>query len=129
MGIEPYLAANSLSGVVAQRLARKVCPHCSQETEIGKEETMLGIKTDTVRKAAGCDHCNGTGYKGRVAIHEVVVIDKHIRGMIAEKRTIEEIYQYVEKTQNIRRLKEDMIRLVEEGITTVEELLRLTYGE
>ena len=129
MGIEPYLVANSLSGVVAQRLARKVCPHCSQETEIGKEETMLGIKTDTVRKAAGCDHCNGTGYKGRVAIHEVVVIDKHIRGMIAEKRTIEEIYQYVEKTQNIRRLKEDMIRLVEEGITTVEELLRLTYGE
>ena len=129
MGIEPYLVANSLSGVVAQRLARKVCPHCSQEMEIGKEETMLGIKTDTVRKAVGCDHCNGTGYKGRVAIHEVVVIDKHIRGMIAEKRTIEEIYQYVEKTQNIRRLKEDMIRLVEEGITTVEELLRLTYGE
>ncbi|MBR0305677.1 MAG: type II/IV secretion system protein, partial [Lachnospiraceae bacterium] len=96
MGIEPYLVANSLSGVVAQRLARKVCPHCSQEMEIGKEETMLGIKTDTVRKAVGCDHCNGTGYKGRVAIHEVVVIDKHIRGMIAEKRTIEEIYQYVE---------------------------------
>ena len=129
MGIEPYLVANSLSGVVAQRLARKVCPHCSQEMEIGKEEAMLGIKTDTVRKAVGCDHCNGTGYKGRVAIHEVVVIDKHIRGMIAEKRTIEEIYQYVEKTQNIRRLKEDMIRLVEEGVTTVEELLRLTYGE
>ena len=129
MGIEPYLVANSLSGVVAQRLARKVCPHCSQEVEIGKEEAMLGIKTNTVRKAVGCDHCNGTGYKGRVAIHEVVVIDKHIRGMIAEKRTIEEIYQYVEKTQNIRRLKEDMIRLVEEGITTVEELLRLTYGE
>jgi type IV pilus assembly protein PilB len=129
MGIEPYLAANSLSGVVAQRLARKVCSHCSQEVEIGKEEAMLGIKTNTVRKAVGCDHCNGTGYKGRVAIHEVVVIDKHIRGMIAEKRTIEEIYQYVEKTQNIRRLKEDMIRLVEKGITTVEELLRLTYGE
>ena len=57
------------------------------------------------------------------------MIDKHIRGMIAEKRTIEEIYQYVEKIQNIRRLKEDMIRLVEEGVTTVEELLRLTYGE
>lgn len=129
MGIEPYLAANSLSGVVAQRLVRKVCPHCSREMEIGKEEEMLGIKVRTIRKAVGCDHCNGTGYKGRVAIHEVVVIDKHIRGMIAEKRTIEEIYQYAEKTQNIRRLKDDMIRLVEEGITTVEELLRLTYGE
>ena len=129
MGIEPYLVANSLSGVVAQRLARKVCPHCSQEIAVGKEDAMLGIKTRTIRKAVGCEHCNGTGYKGRVAIHEVVVIDKHIRGMIAEKRTIEEIYQYVEKTQNIRRLKDDMVRLVEEGITTVDELLRLTYGE
>jgi len=129
MGIEPYLVANSLSGVVAQRLARKVCPHCSKEMTVGKEEAMLGIRTKTVRKAVGCDHCNGTGYKGRVAIHEVVVIDRHIREMIAERRTVEEIYQYVEKTQNIRRLKADMIRLVEEGTTTVEELLRLTYGE
>lgn len=129
MGIEPYLVANSLSGVVAQRLARKVCLHCSEKIPVSEEETALGIRTKTVRKAVGCELCNGTGYKGRVAIHEVVVIDKHIRGMIAEKRTVEEIYQYVEKTQNIRRLKADMIRLVEEGVTTIDELLRLTYGE
>ena len=129
MGIEPYLVANSLSGVVAQRLARKVCLHCSEKIPVSEEETALGISTKTVRKAVGCELCNGTVYKGRVAIHEVVVIDKHIRGMIAEKRTVEEIYQYVEKTQNIRRLKADMIRLVEEGVTTIDELLRLTYGE
>ena len=129
MGIEPYLVANSLSGVVAQRLARKVCLHCSEKIPVSEEETALGIRTKTVRKAVGCELCNGTGYKGRVAIHEVVVIDKHIRGMIAEKRTVEEIYQYVEKTQNIRRLKADMIRLVEEGVTTIDELLRLTYRE
>ena len=59
----------------------------------------------------------------------MVVIDKHIRGMITERKSAEEIYQYAEKTQNIRRLKADLIRLVEEGITTTEELLRLTYGE
>ena len=129
MGIEPYLVANSLSGVVAQRLARKVCLHCSEKIPVSEEETALGIRTKTVRRAVGCELCNGTGYKGRVAIHEVVVIDKHIRGMIAEKRTVEEIYQYVEKKQNIRRLKADMIRLVEEGVTTIDELLRLTYGE
>lgn len=129
MGIDPYLVANSLSGVVAQRLARKVCPYCSKEIETGKEEVFLGIKTKTVREAIGCEHCNGTGYKGRIAIHEVVVIDKHIRGMITERKSAEEIYQYAEKTQNIRRLKADLIRLVEEGITTTEELLRLTYGE
>jgi len=129
MGIEPYLVANSLSGVVAQRLARKVCPYCSTEIMAGEEVSALGVRTKMVRKAIGCEHCNGTGYKGRIAIHEVVIVDKHIRGMIAEKRNSEEIYQYVEKTQSIRRLKEDMIRLVEAGITTVEELLRLTYGE
>lgn len=129
MGVEPYLVANSLSGVVAQRLARKVCPHCSVEVPVSEEEAALGIRTKTVQKGIGCEHCNGTGYKGRIAIHEVVVIDKQIRGMIVEGRTVDEIYQYVEKTQKIRRLKADMIRLVEEGITTVEELLRLTYGE
>lgn len=129
MGVEPYLVANSLSGVVAQRLARKVCPHCSVEVPVSEEEAVLGIHTKTVRKSVGCEFCNGTGYKGRIAIHEVVVIDKHIREMIVEGRTVDEIYQYVEKTQKIRRLKADMIRLVEEGVTTVEELLRLTYGE
>ena len=129
MGIDPYLIANSLSGVVAQRLARKVCPYCSEEIEAGKEDFALGIQSKTVREAVGCEQCNGTGYKGRIAIHEVIVIDKHIRGMITEKKSAEEIYQYVEKTQNIRRLKADLIRLVEEGITTTEELLRLTYGE
>ena len=129
MGIDTYLIANSLSGVVAQRLARKVCPYCSEEIEAGKEDFALGLQTKTVREAVGCEQCNGTGYKGRLAIHEVIVIDKHVRGMITEKKSAEEIYQYVEKTQNIRRLKADLIRLVEEGITTTEELLRLTYGE
>lgn len=129
MGIEPYLAANSLSGVVAQRLVRKVCPHCSAESAVDEKDAVLGISAKTVRTAVGCEHCNGTGYKGRVAIHEVVLIDKHIRRMITEKCTTEEIYQYVEKTQGIRRLKSDMIRLVNEGVTTVEELLRVTYGE
>lgn len=129
MGIEPYLAANSLSGVVAQRLVRKVCPHCSVESAADEKDAVLGISAKTVRTAVGCEYCSGTGYKGRVAIHEVVLIDKHIRRMITEKCTIEEIYQYVEKTQGIRRLKSDMIRLVNEGVTTVEELLRVTYGE
>ena len=129
MGIEPYLAANSLSGVVAQRLVRKVCPHCSAESAVDEKDAVLGISAKTVRTAVGCEYCSGTGYKGRVAIHEVVLIDKHIRRMITEKCTTEEIYQYVEKTQGIRRLKSDMIRLVNEGVTTVEELLRVTYGE
>ncbi len=129
MGIEPYMVANSLSGVIAQRLVRKVCPHCAVDMELGKQEAAsLGLHGTTVRKGIGCEHCNFTGYKGRIAIHEVVVIDQMIREMIAENKTVDEIYQYAEQTQNLRRLKDDLIRLVEEGVTTTDELLRLTYG-
>ncbi len=130
MGIEPYLVANSLSGVVAQRLARKICPYCAVEVPVTEEEAAsLGLHVRSARKGMGCEYCNHTGYKGRIAIHEVVVIDRHVREMITERRTVDEIYRYVEETQNLRRLKDDMILLVEDGVTTVEEFLRLTYGE
>lgn len=129
MGVESYMAANSLSGVVAQRLARKVCPYCAKAHDVSDYDRALGIRTEKVWKGTGCEYCNHTGYKGRIAIHEVLVIDKHIRSMIVERRTVEEIYQYAEKTQNLRRLKDDMISFIEEGVTTVEELIRLIYGD
>lgn len=130
MGVEPYMAANSLSGVVAQRLARKVCPHCAVEVPVSEEDAAsLGLRVKTVRRGLGCPLCNHTGYKGRIAIHEVVVIDKAVRQMIADKKTVDEIYKYVEEAQGVKRLKKDMIGLVERGVTTMEELLRLTYGE
>lgn len=130
MGVEPYMVANSLSGVIAQRLARKVCPNCAEEVPISEEEAnSLGLRVKMVRRGKGCHLCNHTGYKGRIAIHEVVVIDKKVRQMIVDRRSSEDIYKYVEETQKVRRLKVDMIRLVEQGITTTEELLRLTYGE
>ncbi len=130
MEVEPYMAAGSLSGVVAQRLARKVCPHCAKERVLSTEEmNHIGLSVSKVRYGTGCEHCNGTGYKGRIAIHEVVVVDKEIRNMITGNYSAEEIVQYVQKTQNMRNLKEQMNRLVEEGVSTVEELVRLTYGE
>lgn len=130
MGVEPYLAASSLGGVVAQRLVRKVCPHCAKDVPVSEEDAAsLGLRVKKVRRGEGCSFCNHTGYKGRIAVHEVVVIDKTVRQMIADRRSVEEIYKYVEGTQNVCRLKSDIIRLVEQGVTTVEELLRLTYGE
>ena len=130
MEVEPYMAAGSLSGVVAQRLARKVCPHCGRERVLSEEERKtFGLSVSKVRSGAGCDHCNGTGYKGRIAVHEVMAVDREMRNMITEKRSAEEIFAYVKKTQNIRTLKESLIRLVEEGIIPVEELERLTYGD
>ena len=130
MGVEQYMVANSLSGVVAQRLVKKICPHCAEDTILSEEEAAaLGLHVNHVRCGKGCEFCNHTGYKGRIAVHEVLIVDKKVRQMITDRRTAEEIYRYVEETQNIRRLKADIIRLVEAGVTTVEELLRLTYGE
>lgn len=130
MEVEPYLAGNSLGGVVAQRLARKICPHCAREKELRKEEAKAyGLSVTTVRYGAGCEACGGTGYKGRIAIHEVIVVDKEMRKMIAERCSEEEILGYVEKTQEFCTLREEMTGLVEQGVTTVEELVRLTYGD
>lgn len=130
MEVEPYLAGNSLGGVVAQRLARKICPHCAREKELRKEEAKAyGLSVTTVRYGAGCEACGGTGYKGRIAIHEVIVVDKEMRKMIAERCSEEEILEYVERTQEFCTLREEMTGLVEQGVTTVEELVRLTYGD
>ena len=130
MGVEPYLAANSLSGVVAQRLVRKICPHCAGERILSKDEAdAYGLKVRKIRYGTGCEECNGTGYKGRMAVHEVVMIDKEMRSMIARSCTEEELLSYVLRTQNLRTLKEEITQLAEDGVTTVEELLRLTYGE
>ena len=130
MEVEPYMAGESLSGVVAQRLARKICPHCAKEKALSEKEALkLGLGVRTVWTGTGCELCDWTGYKGRIAVHEVMRVDKEMRKMIAMKRPAEEISEYVARTQKIRTLKEELIRLVEDGVTTVGELIRLTYGE
>ena len=115
---------------MAQRLARKICPHCAHKKVLAEEEAKsLGLQTTTVYSGAGCEACNGTGYKGRIAVHEVIIVDKNMRKMIAETCSAEEISEYVERTQEFCTLREEMVSLVEQGITTVEELVRLTYGD
>ena len=99
MGLEPYLIANSLVGVVAQRLVRRLCPHCCVEEETSEvERRMLGLDIKTVRRAKGCPRCNNTGYSGRLAIHEIVTVDKEIRKMITGRATMEEITEYAVRT-------------------------------
>ena len=78
MGVETYLVANSLVGLVAQRLMRKVCPNCSTEMPTTEQErNFLGEDIKTIRRGAGCSRCNHTGYSGRIAVHEIVAIDNH----------------------------------------------------
>ena len=128
MGVETYLVANSLVGLVAQRLMRKVCPNCSTEMPTTEQErNFLGEDIRTIRRGAGCSHCNHTGYSGRIAVHEIVAIDNHIRRMIINHSPVEEIAAYAREHQHMRTLKESGLILVKEGKTTPEELLKISY--
>jgi type IV pilus assembly protein PilB len=130
MGVEPYMIASSLVGIVAQRLVRKVCPSCGQWEEMSlEEEQVVGRRLERVRHAKGCRQCNNTGYKGRIAIHEILYVDKQVRDMITQGAPVEDIKQYAIDYQGMHTLKQSAMELVEDGTTTVDELLRVAYNE
>lgn len=129
MGIEDYILSNSLVGVVAQRLARKICPNCMESYAPSEDETeQLGRKIPFLRKGTGCHMCNQTGYKGRIGVHEVIEIDNVVKKMIADNKPIDNIYQYMQDVKKMKTLKDSMRELVAEGITTFEEYVRITYN-
>ena len=130
MGVEPYLAADSLNGVLSQRLIRKICPDCIAEREPDeREQNILGLKVQNkvqkLRCGKGCRSCGGTGYKGRIAVHELLMIDEEIRKKMAQRRPAEEIFEYAVHAKLLTPLREDILKLIEEGITTIEELERI----
>lgn len=128
MGVETYLVANSLVGLVAQRLLRKVCPNCAKEVETTEQErAFLGEDVRTVKRGMGCSQCNHTGYKGRIAVHEILGINQDIRRMIMEHESVENITKYAREHQHMRTLKKSGLILVKEGVTTPEELLKISY--
>ena len=129
MGVPEYLVSSSVVGIAAQRLVKKLCPNCKQAYESSLEENvMLGLEQSiTLYKGKGCPYCNGTGYKGRTAIHEVVVIDKTVRAMITKKASDDDIREYVVK-QGTSFLSHNLTQLVLKGITTIEELIKVTYS-
>ena len=128
MGVETYLVANSLVGLVAQRLLRKVCPNCAKEVETTEQErAFLGEDVRTVKRGMGCSQCNHTGYKGRIAVHEILGINQDIRRMIMNHESVENITKYAREHQHMRTLKESGLLLVKEGVTTPEELLKISY--
>ena len=130
MGIEPYMVSNSVVGIVAQRLVKKVCPHCAKKVLASEnDQRIMGKKIQYVSQAQGCPSCHQTGYRGRIAIHEMIIIDKTVRRMIAENRDIQDIFDYIKENQNYSSLFEETLKLVEEGKTTVDELLKISYYE
>ena len=128
MGQEPYMVASSLVGVVAQRLMRKVCPECAEEYEATEEEReYLRCGPVKLKRAVGCTHCNHTGYKGRIAVHEILEVDKTLREMISSGATTDALKRYAVEQQGMRTLREGAVRLVTEGTTTFEELMKVVY--
>jgi type IV pilus assembly protein PilB len=130
MGLEKYMVASSLVGVVAQRLMRKVCPHCSTlEAPTWEEQQYLGPEIRQVRRAKGCALCNHTGYSGRIAIHEIFAVDREVRHMIMSGASTDELKDYAVNQQGMKTLKECGLEMVKNGISTVEELKKVAYYE
>lgn len=127
MGVEPFMVANSLIGSISQRLVKTICPNCKEKVSTTElDRSVLGEDVKYIYKGAGCHVCNHTGYKGRTAIHEVIMIDKEVRKMISNKIDIDEIYAYVKTSQNLKTLRDQAIDYVKEGITTMDELYKIT---
>lgn len=131
MGIEHYLVSSATVGIIAQRLVKKVCVKCKTHHQASPEELrMLNLPENEVieiAKGTGCNTCGNTGYLGRTAIHEVLVIDGEIRNMIAQKMDIDAIKQRAIQ-KGLTTLNETCRILVKQGITTVDEMLRMTFN-
>ena len=128
MGIESYMLANSLVGIIAQRLVRKICPDCGEWGIPSEEEVrIIGKPLERVKHKVGCKKCNGTGYRGRISIHEILPIDKPVRKLITDNASSEEIKEYARNQLGMLTLKESCMELIEEGMTTVEELVKVAY--
>jgi type II secretory ATPase GspE/PulE/Tfp pilus assembly ATPase PilB-like protein len=126
MGIEPFLMANSTIGIIAQRLARRICKHCKKQVEV--DDTMLGFFGYTKEnappffKGQGCDKCSGNGYRGRVALYEVLMMNDELKRCVASGATTD-IIRDVALKAGMKTLKEYSKYLLENGLTTVEEVL------
>ena len=127
MGIEPYLLASTLNGVLAQRLVRKLCPECRVPYEPDTAERSIFGRSvpDRLYRAAGCGACNFTGYKGRTGIYELLSVDEDLRKLIHDTAAERELRAHGVR-QGMLRLREDGLRWVREGVTSLDEVLRVT---
>ncbi|EGL81589.1 type II secretion system protein E [Caldalkalibacillus thermarum TA2.A1] len=132
MGIEPFLIAASLSGIVAQRLVRRVCLHCREEWEPSQREKEIfasrGIQIEKIIRGKGCEVCNMTGYRGRMALQEVLEVDEHMKRMITDNAPLAKIREYAVRRGTIFLLDDGLLK-VKEGLTTTEEVLRVAMTE
>jgi type II secretion system protein E len=134
IGVQPFLVGSSLQAVMAQRLVRRICPRCKQPSELTKIELRaLQIEARQLRDAQfmrgeGCEECRGTGYKGRVGIFEIFVVDDDVRHMIGKRISSFSLREHA-RERGMRTLREDGIRKVLAGLTTAEEVISSTIAD
>ncbi len=132
MGMEPFLVATSLAGIVAQRLIRKVCRDCGEPHEATPREVEIfakrGLKIDKIMRGKGCASCNMTGYRGRIAIHEVVTINEEMRRAIMTDDSAGTLRQIAIKNKTIFLIDDGLLK-VKQGLTTTEEVLKVSISD
>ncbi len=134
MGIEPFLVSASVILIVAQRLVRKICPHCKEEDGIPPASLIkIGFseeEANTIKcyRGKGCTACNGSGYKGRIGVYEVMPLKNEIKELVLEGASADEIKNTAVRL-GMKTLRMSGINKIKEGITSVEEVLRATFGD
>jgi general secretion pathway protein E len=127
MGIEPFMVASTLAAVLAQRLVRTICPHCREEYR--PERSYPGIVMPAVLyRGRGCEHCFGHGTLGRIGIYELLSIDQELCSMIIRREPAGAIKEYA-LAHGMQTLRDDGLAKVAAGITTLEEVLRVTQED
>jgi len=134
MGVERYLITSTVNGVLAQRLVRRLCPHCRTPVQPAPEllqSSGLGrflASGASIYDAKGCDHCRGTGYQGRTGIHELLVVDESMRSGILRGLDAGALQQLAVQA-GMHTLYDDGLRKVAAGVTSLDELLRVTQDQ
>lgn len=128
MGVEPFLVSSAISGVLAQRLVRRICPHCKEEYSPDASDVPADLKLQRGQKlyrGAGCRDCRNSGYRGRFGIFELLLITDQLREMIVHRKSATEMLEVARK-DGLKLMREDGWTKVLKGITTVEEVVRVT---
>lgn len=132
MGVEPFLVTSSLNAVVAQRLIRRVCRDCSKQMQATSREKELfakrGLEIDTLMRGSGCASCNMTGYRGRIAIHEVLVLNDEMREVVNNGGSSAQLREIAIRNNTVFLIDDGLMK-VKQGITTTEEVLRVALLE
>ena len=132
MGVPPYMLAASLVGILSQRLVKKICPFCKEKYTPTKYELgaagLPSTYSKDVFRGKGCPNCNNSGYKGRTAVHEILIVDRTVREMITKGASVDEVRDYAISKQHMSTLAAECISLMAKGEISIDEVIRTSYS-